>query len=163
MFDYQGHHTAHPSNPAVFEEESTSIVSSGRVARTTRGSFASVLEMMSTTLAVVPSRYQQHGPAPLRASSSSIIVPVFLIHASSALIWGLESQSTRGHVVGLSRMNFSRKRCDREGTCQYCFDRLWPRSGKVRYIHRSASLFTPSLGLHTLLLGLLLFLLFGEF
>ncbi|KAF8493267.1 hypothetical protein F5888DRAFT_1806365 [Russula emetica] len=44
---------ARPSNFAVLEEESTSIVSSGRAART-RGSFASVLEMMSTTLAVVP-------------------------------------------------------------------------------------------------------------
>lgn len=54
---------AQPSNPAVFEEESTSIVSSGRARA--RGSFASVLEMMSTTLAVVPSRYQQHGPVPL--------------------------------------------------------------------------------------------------
>ncbi|KAN0102356.1 hypothetical protein V8E52_012028 [Russula decolorans] len=54
---------AQPSNPAVLEEESTSIVSSGRAR--TRGSFASVLEMMSTTLAVVPSRYQQHGPVPL--------------------------------------------------------------------------------------------------
>lgn len=65
---------AHPSNPAVLEEESTSIVSSGRATRT-RGSFASVLEMMSSTLAVVPSRYQQHGPVPLRMSSS-----IFLIH-----------------------------------------------------------------------------------
>lgn len=59
---------AQPSNPVVLEEESTSIVSSGRVTRA-RGSFASVLEMMSTTLAVVPSRYQQHGPVPLRTSS----------------------------------------------------------------------------------------------
>jgi hypothetical protein len=59
---------ARPSNHAVFEEESTSIIISGRAART-RGSFASVLEMMSTTLAVVPSRYQQHGPVPLRTCS----------------------------------------------------------------------------------------------
>lgn len=61
---------AKPNNPVVLEEESTSIVSSGRAART-RGSFASVLEMMSTTLAVVPSQYQEHGPVPLRTSSSS--------------------------------------------------------------------------------------------
>lgn len=67
---------ARPSNPAVMEEESTSIVSSGRAART-RGSFASVLEMMSTTLAVVPSRYQQHGPVPLRKSSPSHFFSVF--------------------------------------------------------------------------------------
>ncbi len=60
-----------PTNPTVLEEESTSIVSSGRAART-RGSFASVLEMMSTTLAVVPSRYQQHGPVPLRTSCRSL-------------------------------------------------------------------------------------------
>ena len=62
---------ARPTNPTVLEEESTSIVSSGRAART-RGSFASVLEMMSTTLAVVPSRYQQHGPVPLRTSCRSL-------------------------------------------------------------------------------------------
>jgi hypothetical protein len=67
---------AQPSNLAVLEEESTSVVSSGRAART-RGSFASVLEMMSTTLAVVPSRYQQHGPVPLRTSSSSILAARF--------------------------------------------------------------------------------------
>jgi len=67
---------AQPSNPAVLEEESTSIVSSGRAART-RGSCASVLEMMSTTLAVVPSRYQEHGPVPLRTPSSFISFSVF--------------------------------------------------------------------------------------
>ncbi|KAI0003860.1 hypothetical protein BJV74DRAFT_812109 [Russula compacta] len=55
---------AQPNHPAVFDEESTSIVSSGRAART-RGSLASVLEMMSVTLAVVPSHYQQHGPVPI--------------------------------------------------------------------------------------------------
>ena len=61
--------SARPERLAMLEEESTSLVSSGRAART-RGSYASVLEMMSTTLAVVPSRYQQHGPVPLRMSSS---------------------------------------------------------------------------------------------
>jgi len=71
---------AQPNNPTVLEEESTSIVSSGRAART-RGSLASVLEMMSTTLAVVPSRYQQHGPVPLRTSSSSIL-SLYLITGS---------------------------------------------------------------------------------
>ncbi|KAI9511899.1 hypothetical protein F5148DRAFT_974431 [Russula earlei] len=55
---------AQPNHPTVLDEESASIVSSGRAART-RGSFASVLEMMSTTLAVVPSHYQLHGPVPL--------------------------------------------------------------------------------------------------
>jgi hypothetical protein len=61
---------ARPSRLTIPEEESTSIVSSGRAART-RGSFASVLEMMSMTLAVVPSQYQQHGPVPIRTSSPS--------------------------------------------------------------------------------------------
>ncbi|KAI9444620.1 hypothetical protein H4582DRAFT_2108489 [Lactarius indigo] len=55
---------AKPNHPAVLDEESPSIVSSGRAART-RGSFASVLEMMSLTLAVAPSHYQQHGPVPI--------------------------------------------------------------------------------------------------
>lgn len=55
---------ARPKHPAVLGEESPSIVSSGRGTRT-RGSFASVLEMMSITLAVAPSHYQQHGPVPI--------------------------------------------------------------------------------------------------
>jgi hypothetical protein len=46
---------AQPSNAAVLEEGSTSIVNPGYTART-RGIFVSVLEMMSTTLAVVTSR-----------------------------------------------------------------------------------------------------------
>jgi hypothetical protein len=78
---------ARPSNPAVLEEESTSIVSSGRATRT-RGSFASVLEMMSTTLAVVPSQYQRHGPVPLRSSSSCLRI---LIHTSSVLFLATET------------------------------------------------------------------------
>jgi hypothetical protein len=56
--------TAKPTALAVLESESPSIISSGRAART-RGSFASVLEMMSMTLAVEPSQYQQHGPVPI--------------------------------------------------------------------------------------------------
>ncbi|KAI0308375.1 hypothetical protein B0F90DRAFT_1807574 [Multifurca ochricompacta] len=55
---------ARPNHPTVLDEESMSIVSSGRVVRT-RGSFASVLDMMSMTLAVAPSQYQQHGPVPI--------------------------------------------------------------------------------------------------
>jgi hypothetical protein len=70
--------SARPERLVMMEEESTSLVSSGRAART-RGSYASVLEMMSTTLAVVPSRYQQLGPVPLRTSSSlSAPVPFWL-------------------------------------------------------------------------------------
>jgi len=60
---------AKPSQPAVLGEETPSIVSSGRATRT-RGSFASVLEMMSMTLAVAPSHYQQHGPVPIGTSFS---------------------------------------------------------------------------------------------
>lgn len=58
---------AQPDHPTALDEESTSIVSSGRAGRA-RGSFASVLEMMSTTLAVVPTQYQRHGPVPIRTS-----------------------------------------------------------------------------------------------
>jgi hypothetical protein len=58
---------ARPTQLAVLAEESLSIVSSGRATRT-RGSFASVLEMMSMTLAVEPAHYQQRGPVPIRTS-----------------------------------------------------------------------------------------------
>jgi hypothetical protein len=70
--------SAQPDRPTVLDEESTSIVSSGRGART-RGSFASVLEMMTTTLAVVPTQYQQHGPVPIRTSSPFLVCVMTLI------------------------------------------------------------------------------------
>lgn len=57
--------TARPNRLAVLGTETPSVVSSGRGTRT-RGSFASVLEMMSTTLAVAPSHYRQHGLVPIR-------------------------------------------------------------------------------------------------
>ena len=60
---------ARPTQLTVLQEESVSIVSSGRAART-RGSFASVLEMMSMTLAVEPAHYRQRGPVPIRTSFS---------------------------------------------------------------------------------------------
>lgn len=66
---------AQPDRPTVLDEESTSLVSSGRGTRT-RGSFASVLEMMTTTLAVVPTHYQQHGPVPIRTFSPFLSRPV---------------------------------------------------------------------------------------
>lgn len=50
----------HPTDDA-----STSYVSSG-LGRRTRGSMASILDMMSLTLAVEPSSSQQRGPVPLR-------------------------------------------------------------------------------------------------
>ncbi|KAI0073700.1 hypothetical protein K474DRAFT_1666269 [Panus rudis PR-1116 ss-1] len=49
-------------------EESTSLVSSGRTTRA-RGSFASILEMMSLTLAVMPSPSQTRGPVPLETET----------------------------------------------------------------------------------------------
>lgn len=55
--------SAKPSTPDA-DEENTSLVSSGRNTRA-RGSFASVLEMMSLTLAVMPSPSQSRGPVPL--------------------------------------------------------------------------------------------------
>lgn len=66
---------AQPGRPTLLDEESTSVVSSGRGART-RGSFASVLEMMTTTLAVMPTQYQQHGPVPIRTFFPFLSRPV---------------------------------------------------------------------------------------
>ena len=55
---------ARPKTARDLDEESTSLVSSGRNTRM-RGSFASILEMMSLTLAVMPSPSQTRGPVPL--------------------------------------------------------------------------------------------------
>ena len=57
---------AQPTQQRDIEEESTSLVSSARNTRL-RGSFASVLEMMSTALAVGPSSSEVRGPVPLGA------------------------------------------------------------------------------------------------
>jgi len=56
--------TARPGKRGVAEEESLSLVSSARNTRM-RGSFASILDMMSLTLAVVPSPSETRGPVPL--------------------------------------------------------------------------------------------------
>ncbi|KAI0639520.1 hypothetical protein C8Q77DRAFT_1043851 [Trametes polyzona] len=56
--------TARPGKRRDVDEESTSLVSSARNTRA-RGSFASVLEMMSLTLAVTPSASETRGPVPL--------------------------------------------------------------------------------------------------
>lgn len=59
--------TARQPNPIVDEETTTSLVSSGAPGQTRpRGSMASVLEMMSLTLAVMPSPSPSRGPIPLR-------------------------------------------------------------------------------------------------
>lgn len=62
--------TARPTACPDSDEESTSLVSSNRTTRA-RGSFASILEMMSLTLAVMPSTSQARGPVPLGEWSSS--------------------------------------------------------------------------------------------
>ena len=79
---------ARPNRLIVLDSDSPSIVSSGRAART-RGSFASVLEMMSMTLAVSPSHYQEHGPVPIRTLS------LFKADPSCDLINSLASLSDR--------------------------------------------------------------------
>lgn len=56
--------TARPGKNQEAEEESLSLVSSARNTRM-RGSNASILDMMSLTLAVVPSPSEARGPVPL--------------------------------------------------------------------------------------------------
>jgi hypothetical protein len=56
---------ARPVRRRNVDEESVSLVSSDKNTRS-RGSMASVLEMMSITLAVIPSPSQTRGPVPLR-------------------------------------------------------------------------------------------------
>ena len=56
--------SAKPTRQRDVDEESTSLVSTARMTRA-RGSFASVLEMMSLTLAVTPSPSETRGPVPL--------------------------------------------------------------------------------------------------
>lgn len=75
---------AQPHAPRDVDEESASLVSSGRNTRT-RGSFASILEMMSLTLAVMPSPSQQRGPVPLGTSpySPSSVCDTYSFHACS--------------------------------------------------------------------------------
>ena len=63
--------TAPPTVAPDSDEESTSLVSSNRTTRA-RGSFASILEMMSLTLAVMPSTSQTRGPVPLGEWSTSL-------------------------------------------------------------------------------------------
>lgn len=61
---------AKPSNRRNVDEESTSLVSSARPGGArTRGSMASVLEMMSLTLAVMPSPSPYRGPIPLQTET----------------------------------------------------------------------------------------------
>ena len=57
--------TARPVRRRNVDEESVSLVDSDKKTRS-RGSMASVLEMMSITLAVIPSSTRARGPVPLR-------------------------------------------------------------------------------------------------
>lgn len=56
---------ARPKGRRNVDEESTSLVSGSGRGQRTRGSLASVLEMMSLTLAVMPSSTETRGPVPL--------------------------------------------------------------------------------------------------
>lgn len=56
--------SSRPTRHRGHEDERTSLVSSQRV-RARRGSFASVLEMMSVTLAVMPAPHRNRDPVPL--------------------------------------------------------------------------------------------------
>ena len=60
----------------VIDEESTSLVSSAR--SPPRGSFASILEMMSLTLAVMPSPSQARGPVPLGKCATPFLPAITL-------------------------------------------------------------------------------------
>ncbi|OCH87483.1 hypothetical protein OBBRIDRAFT_736098 [Obba rivulosa] len=60
--------SARPDRQTELDEENTSLVSSARNTRL-RGSFASVLEMMSLTLAVMPSPSEIRGPVPLETET----------------------------------------------------------------------------------------------
>ncbi|TDL28546.1 hypothetical protein BD410DRAFT_759887 [Rickenella mellea] len=59
--------SARPGKRRSVDEEGTSLVTSQR--SRTRGSIASVLEMMSVTLAVMPSPQQNRGPVPLETEA----------------------------------------------------------------------------------------------
>jgi len=62
-----------PRSRSPKDEEGTSLVSSvPRPARRPRTSIASVLDMMSLTLAVMPSSTRQRGPIPLRKFTSQV-------------------------------------------------------------------------------------------
>ncbi|KAJ7938158.1 hypothetical protein B0H13DRAFT_2301727 [Mycena leptocephala] len=58
-----------PSKRRTVDDESTSLVSSARVGHRTRGSMASVLEMMSVTLAVMPPRRPEQVSLPLKTET----------------------------------------------------------------------------------------------
>ncbi|KAJ6542659.1 hypothetical protein B0H19DRAFT_957413 [Mycena capillaripes] len=58
-----------PTRRRTVDDESTSLVSSARVGHRTRGSMASVLEMMSVTLAVMPPRKPEQVSLPLKTET----------------------------------------------------------------------------------------------
>ena len=68
--------TARPAQPRDLDEESTSLVSSARNTRM-RGSFASILDMMSMTLAVMPSPSQTRGAVPLGESKDAAALDAY--------------------------------------------------------------------------------------
>jgi hypothetical protein len=68
---------ARPVHRRNVDEESVSLVSSAR-SKPMRESMASVLEMMSLTLAVMPSPSQNRGPVPLRKWLRELISGVLI-------------------------------------------------------------------------------------
>lgn len=80
---------AKPGARRDVDEESASLVSSARNTRT-RGSFASILEMMSLTLAVMPSPSQTRGPVPLGESTATSFSP--LIPADCPLLYSCQKR-----------------------------------------------------------------------
>jgi hypothetical protein len=68
-----------PSKRRTVDDESTSLVSSARVGHRTRGSMASVLEMMSVTLAVMPPRRPEQVSLPLSTYLDLLASPYLLM------------------------------------------------------------------------------------
>ena len=66
---------ARPKGRRNVDEESTSLVSGSRLGQRTRRSLASVLEMMSLTLAVMPSSAEVRGPVPLSECRTTAPLP----------------------------------------------------------------------------------------
>ncbi len=79
------------------DEESTSLVSSARNTNRIRGSMASVLEMMSLTLAVMPSPSAHRGPIPL--GKQRFFALPFHYGAASEMIHLVVNAPRMGYII----------------------------------------------------------------
>lgn len=86
-------HTASPGKRRDVDEESTSLVSSARNTTRARGSFASVLEMMSLTLAVTPSASESRGPVPLGKSCNYSLHPAVHVTNEHIKHYSIETEN----------------------------------------------------------------------